>query len=87
MVERSQVFTLRANENDLSGVALVAGLTRSNLQVVMMFGMRYFSSIALFNLLWITSKQQAGSFVKSCLKMPNSTCRYSNGNIIAIYGL
>ena len=47
MVERSQVFNLWAVEKDLSGVVLVAPLTRSNFKILMTFGIRRVSSFRL----------------------------------------
>ena len=47
IVERSHVFILLAAENDLSAVAVVAGLTKISLQIVMVFGI---------NDPWLTSR-------------------------------
>ena len=44
IVDRCQVLSLRAKENVLSGVALVAGFTSRRLKITMIFGISLLSS-------------------------------------------
>ena len=58
-VEHFHVLTLRPPENERSGVAFVAGLTRSSLQMVIMFGTSNFSFLSRrLNFLTIHSGNQ-----------------------------
>ena len=67
IVERSHVLSLRAEENDLSPAALVAGFTRRRLQMVMISLIILFSaSENVFILAWMSSKQvNSPSFINN----------------------
>ena len=48
IVDRSQVFKYLANENVLSAVALVAGLTATSLMILISLGIKIKSSVGRF---------------------------------------
>ena len=63
------------NENDLSGLAHVAGFINSKLQRTIIFGKCYLSSGNNCNLPAISEKNTTGASLKGCLKKGISSSR------------
>ena len=79
IVERSHVFSLRAEEKDLSPAALVAGFTRRSLHIIMISLIIHFSdSENCLILAEMSSKQvNSPSFINN-LKISSSTFNVSH---------
>ena len=75
IVASFHVLIRLANENDLSGLAHVAGFINSKLQRTIIFGKSYLSSGNNCNLPAISEKNTTGASSKGCLKKDISSSK------------
>ena len=90
IVARCHVLIHLGNENDLSGVALVAGFINSKLQRTIMFGISCLSSGNNCNLSAISEKHTTVVSLKRCVKMgaslhQGSKCPLYRNNFIVSF--